>query len=82
VRHGLDLSQGALWKRPASNQSKSHSKVDQTRREAGLLSLTIEYAHGFAYVDNAFGMSMALAVPKLLAALPFSLLDLSTGTRA
>jgi hypothetical protein len=36
--------------------------------------LTIERAPGFAYVDDALGMSMALAIPKLLAALPLNLL--------
>ncbi|MBU6297840.1 MAG: hypothetical protein KJS68_06305, partial [Alphaproteobacteria bacterium] len=34
----------------------------------------IESARCFAYVDGALGMSMALAVPKLLAALLFYLL--------
>jgi hypothetical protein len=36
----------------------------------GLFGLAIEGANGLAYIDEALGMSMALAVPKLLAALP------------
>jgi hypothetical protein len=48
-------------------------KIDQTRRQNRSLHLKLERAQGFAYVGNALGMSMALAVPKLLAALPFSL---------
>jgi len=41
---------------------------------AGLLHLTIERVRDFTYADGALGMSMALAVPKLLAALPLNLL--------
>lgn len=35
--------------------------------------LAIERAYGFVYLSGALGMSMALAVPKLQAALPLSL---------
>src|SRR4051812_25207064 len=44
--------------------------------------VAIERHLSFSYISLALGMSMALAVPKLLAALPELIANLSTGTRA
>ena len=39
-------------------------------RSTAMPGFVIEPARRFAYIGDALGMSMALAVPKLLAALP------------